>query len=117
MSDFEGSNALVSVVQFYSQALGREMQTRQQVEATLKQVLTQRRREDYPEREALIHIARLMAAEVYGGKDRFSRELCAALLKASDDYDRSILDPVEPDPARAREVRGAPADGSTEVPR
>ena len=124
MSDLDGSNALVSVVQFYSVALAREVQARQQSEALLKKILEKAEQsrkvlndfEFDPNRQVLVDLARQMAGNVMSGTDRISRAMCEALVKAADEYDRSKLDRVEPDPSCEGTVRGAPADGSSDVP-
>lgn len=118
MSDTEGSNALVTVVRFYSDALARADAGRRQVEETLRRVLSQSREPDVdPEREALLDVVLR-----FHRSDSF-HSLTADEWKTFDDVvqayrrTRNEVDRVEPDRPREGSVRGAQSDGDADLPR
>ena len=140
----EGSNALVSVVQFYSQALARETQARQQAEMLLKQVLekAQESRNITPrkvladvdsERDKLVEAALALAPWLLDDRElplhtmqirhvqgwaRASMKHVVPFLRAFHEYQgsRDPVDRVEPDSSREGPVRRAPPDGPPDVP-
>jgi hypothetical protein len=127
VSDLDGSNALVATVQFYSQALARMTAERDQLQATLRQVMG---------RQASPGSAILVLDQVARAADNLLDErvmiepsesdpdkpeamqglrIIQKFQKAVSDYRRAV-DRVEPDPPREGQVRGAPADGPADVP-
>lgn len=109
----EASNALVSVVRFYSDALARETLARQQVEATLRQVLSHPPDREDPQR------ARLIDAALKVDRLPHVPEYIEAFHEAASAYrvSRNEVDRVEPAPERDGPLRGAPADGEPDLPR
>jgi hypothetical protein len=109
MSDSDCSNALVATVQFYSQALARSEEARRQLEAHLRQVLSHPPGREDPELKALVAAA---LAVVDGGNMGNMYEAAHAYRRSRNEVDR-----VEPAAAHPGPVRGAPADGSADLPR
>lgn len=118
MSDMDGSNALVTVVRFYSDALARADAGRRQAEETLRRVLSQSR-EPYadPEREALLDaVMKLHASDSFHSLTADEWKTFADVVQAYR-RTRNEVDRVEPGPAREGSVRGARPDGDADVPR
>lgn len=120
MSDTEGSNALVSVVQFYSQALAASEAARRQAEQLVRQLVNGRppdkvaQAADYVVRAANAYIV----AQHHGGAtDRTTslEELEEGVLAYR--RTRNEVDGVEPDPSREGAIRGAHTVDAPDVPR
>jgi len=116
MSTVEASNALVSVVRFYSDALAKAELARQQVEATLRKVLAgdpigeKAERADYIVRCAIAYIDAQHAGDARDRQDAI-QELEQGVIAY-----RNVVGRVVSAPEREGSLRGIDSDDAPDLP-
>lgn len=107
MTDSEGSNALVAVVQFYSQALARSEEQRRQLEAALRQALEQK---THPPASPWMKVVRAADDYVESDRDGGTYDVLQEAVNEFRKSSRRNVDRMEPATAHQGSVRGASTD-------